>query len=365
MKNYKKLTILALALIGIVAGAKTSNAQEAFNVLFTSNQTYAVDAALIYWSTNKEADCSVQYSKNADMSQSLTAVGEFTPMSNSQNGGRYHFATSLNDLDRNKTYYFRINCSSKREVNVNASSDVLSFLSSVGFFDRPDLTVSDVYFNPMPIKGRLYTGALNVVVKNIGNKDAELPEGIEVAVSAINGNTGGMHPLVCDVCDTRSWIGRVSTNRLAVGETRTITFNLVNNPFNFDTFNVRASIDHVSARSSGDLAEMEEGNNLFTKDFRISAPPQPPVPVQKVSTPTPIIKTPPPATPPTKKINTPKTTPVRVASSSKATLGTTTATTTIATSSVPLVNATATTETPIPSSNIPWYVKLWKFIWRF
>lgn len=265
------LILLASLLFGFLSTTvRVGNAQEDFNILFTSSDSVLVDATRIQWSTSKEAECFVRYGENPDTTSGLLENGVFVPVSNSANQGRYHFVAILKELKRNVTYYFRIHCSSKYENNKSAVSDTLSFLSSVGFFDRPDLTVTDINFNPTPIKGKLYNGSLNIKIKNIGNKNTESANGILVKVGAVNGNTGGTHPLVCDLCDPNSHIGVLSTANLAVGETRIVSFNLKNTPFNFDTFNVRASVDSNALDGAGVVTEITEGNNLFTKDFKIN-----------------------------------------------------------------------------------------------
>lgn len=269
LQSLPLILFLATFLIFSLVNIDAVSAQEDFNIFFKTTDSVSVDATRISWSTSKEAVCEVEYSKNINTSPGLTEEGVFTPLPNSVNEGRYHYVSILKDLDRNKTYYFDINCSSKYGNGVSASSDTLSFLSSVGFFDRPDLAVTDISFTPMPTKGKLYNGLLNVEIQNIGNKVAESPNGIFVKVSAVNGNTGGTHPLICDSCDERTSVAVLSTGNFAIGETRTVSFKLTNTPFNFNTFNVRASVDRSATDGSGVVTEIDELNNLYTKDFKI------------------------------------------------------------------------------------------------
>ncbi|MDD4902485.1 MAG: CARDB domain-containing protein [Patescibacteria group bacterium] len=86
---------------------------------------------IIYWTTNVNANCGVDFSKNSDLSGIMSANGQLIQTGLPTNDGKFYFMAQLSNLTPNTDYYYYIICTTVNGQNATSEIKRLPKSSSV------------------------------------------------------------------------------------------------------------------------------------------------------------------------------------------------------------------------------------------
>ena len=137
MKTRTTFLILSAFLFAIFVGAK---AESNLTISVNENSITSDNKASVYWNTNLEANCGIDYSVNSDLSNGIGTNGSIIQYATDTNDGKYHYVVNLSDLQSNADYYYRVNCNLEDD-NTLYQSDIKK-LSKHGELEVQELIIS-------------------------------------------------------------------------------------------------------------------------------------------------------------------------------------------------------------------------------
>src|SRR3990167_5521649 len=163
-KRFAKVSYLITALVIFTSAffvAQGSQAQTSLDIRVNDNVTRG-DQASIYWNTDREANCGIDYNDGPDITQGIGTNGSIIQYGTSTNDGRFHYVVNLTGLDSNKEYYYQVICNNLNNDNTLYQSELKKLLDG-----RSDLSISDFFVSPKnPKVGEAVI--MNANIKNLG-----------------------------------------------------------------------------------------------------------------------------------------------------------------------------------------------------
>src|SRR3989338_2412260 len=163
-KRFAKVSYLIPALVIFTSAffvAQGSQAQTSLDIRVNDNVTRG-DQASIYWNTDREANCGIDYNDGPDITQGIGTNGSIIQYGTSTNDGRFHYVVNLTGLDSNKEYYYQVICNNLNNDNTLYQSELKKLLDG-----RSDLSISEFFVSPKnPKVGEAVI--MNANIKNLG-----------------------------------------------------------------------------------------------------------------------------------------------------------------------------------------------------
>ena len=119
--NKKIISIIMFALL--FAFMSSTKATSALTISVNDNLINSENKASVYWNTNLEANCGIDYSLNSDLSGGIGTNGSIIQVGLPTNDGKFHYVVNLNNLQPNTDYYYRVNCNLSND-NTLYQSDI-------------------------------------------------------------------------------------------------------------------------------------------------------------------------------------------------------------------------------------------------
>lgn len=105
----KKITLLILLTL-LFTSFSYVKAADSIIISVNNNTIQPDNKATIYWNTNLEATCGIDYSINSDLSGGTGTNGSIIQRATATNDGKFHYVVNLNNLLTNTDYYYQVNC---------------------------------------------------------------------------------------------------------------------------------------------------------------------------------------------------------------------------------------------------------------
>ena len=226
-----------------------------------SNQNQAT----IYWTTGAtQSECTVNYSKNSNLSNGTTVLGRVIQYPTSTNNGKYHYDALISNLTTGN-YYYKIMCGASSESSIHTLQNG----------QQVDLIVSNVDEDTD-------NNTISITIKNIGSSGASIVNSI---VKVILGSNYHDKILNCSPDDVSCLTynnnrvdeysaginaGAYGKSTLAPNEEYSILFNKASyllQDLNFQsgkTYMIKAYVDYRNG-----VNESNENNNTFTKTITV------------------------------------------------------------------------------------------------
>lgn len=99
----------------------STKAADTLTISVNDNSINSENKASVYWNTNLEANCGIDYSVNSDLSGGIGTNGNIIQIGLPTNDGKFHYVVNLNNLQPNTDYYYRVNCNLSNDNNLYQS----------------------------------------------------------------------------------------------------------------------------------------------------------------------------------------------------------------------------------------------------
>jgi len=116
--NKKIISIMFAMLFVFISSTK---AADTLTISVNDNSINSENKASVYWNTNLEANCGIDYSVNSDLSGGIGTNGNIIQIGLPTNDGKFHYVVNLNNLQPNTDYYYRVNCNLSNDNNLYQS----------------------------------------------------------------------------------------------------------------------------------------------------------------------------------------------------------------------------------------------------
>jgi len=201
--------------------------------------------ASIYWNTDKEASCGIDYNDDPDVSGGIGTNGRIIQFGLPTNDGKFYYDVQLTGLELDTNYYYQVNCTLDGD-STTYQSDIKT-LSVV----KPDLTITDITAFPLTPNVNQET-IITVQGKNIGSGGLRSGQGITNLFRSFQDFTitKEVHPnpTVSDPLDSQEKFTFVYTGKFTSMGNKGLSF-IVDN--------------------ANELVEENENNNSLTKTITV------------------------------------------------------------------------------------------------
>ncbi|MFH0854575.1 MAG: CARDB domain-containing protein, partial [bacterium] len=256
-KNYLRvLLIAAVCCCGVAIGYKKIKAVQDINIVVNDNAINAENNTPIYWNTNIEANCGIDYSINSDLSGGIGTNGKIIQVGLPTNDGKFYYVVNLSDLQPGIDYYYRVNCNTGNDPSAQSEIKKLSKYMDTS---KPDLSIQGFYI--------MKPGSGDVISGNIA-----INENFDIGPIYTNtGNTKTVGTFYIDLYIDNVYKDRLYVyNNVLTGTSEAITIKNGGNPYSLTLPEAKSYEIKVVIDSSNTINESNENNNTFTKVITVS-----------------------------------------------------------------------------------------------
>lgn len=167
-KSTITFMILFAVLLSPLAGLKAVDP-----LIITTGDNYIKPdrTTSIYWYTNIENNCFIDYGTKFDLRDGVKATSTAVELTKENIPTKFQYVVNLSSLKEATDYYYRVSCSP-----LGGGDVIQNAIQRIGYDVRSkDLIIKDIYFYPNnPVKGQKFTGEIRLIISNIGEQEVEV-----------------------------------------------------------------------------------------------------------------------------------------------------------------------------------------------